>query len=123
MSDSVSNSSLSNADNLADIVGMSALVEPASISPFLIILLTLLASAVVIAVYYHWMHGFNGQLRHLKYQLNKQQLSPRNAAHKLASLLNNKVLSEVQNTTLKTLRFAPQAPSQQQLIEFINHVV
>jgi len=116
------NSINNNVDGLADIVTMDAIIQPASLSPLSIVISTIIITALLLWLYYHLMHGFKGQLRHLKYQLNHSLISPRSAVHKLATLCDNHPLKSAQSDTLKTLRFSPINPSIQQVIEFINHV-
>lgn len=120
------NSINSQTDNLVDIVGMNAIIEPTSVSPFIIMFSTILIMSLLLMLYYQFMHGFKGQLRHIQYQLNHAQISPREAAHKIAPLikenLNNHSISDAQLKALKTFRFASKTPSHQQIIEFINHV-
>jgi len=118
----VSNSINSHTDNLADIVGLQSIIEPSITSPFIIILLTIAITIAVAYFYYHMMHGFKGQLRHIKYQLKHNHLLPRDAAHKIARLSSNNSITVAHKNTLKTLRFAAQEPSKNQIIAFINHV-
>ena len=117
------NNTINNSDSLADIVGINAIIEPSiTSSPFMVIFLTIAISIGVSYFYYQFMHGFKGKLRHIKFQLKYDHLSPRDAAHKIATLTINKPLSVAHNDLLKQFRFASTMPSKQQMIEFIDHV-
>ena len=119
MNDSIN----SQTDNLADIVGMSAVPMNSSEPVLMIVLITLLASVLIVLLYYRFMHGFKGQLRHIAYQLKHRHLAPREAAHKIALLSKKQPLASTAKQQLKTLRFAEKPPTAQQIIEFIRHVV
>ncbi len=118
MNDSIN----SQVDNLADIVGMDAILQPQSISPMIIAIVAIIFAALLWLFYERFKRSTQGQLRRLKQQLQNAQLSPRDGAHKIAVLFKNHHFNVEQLNVLKQLRFAPTPPSLNQILDFIAHV-
>lgn len=117
------NSINSQTDHLADIADMSHFLEPTSISALTIVISSILITSIMLLLYYRLMHGFNGQLRHIKNQLKQNLITPREASHLLAKVLTQKDINQEQIKTLETLRFSTQKPTNQQIEAFISHVI
>ncbi len=117
------NSINSQSENLADIVSMTAATDSVFLSPFILILGAVLITAILLVINYRITHSDKGLLKRIQRQTKNKQITPREAAHKIAILRLKKAFNATQKDQLKTLRFGATEPSADQLIAFIHHVV
>lgn len=118
----MSTNQISDAEHLADIVGLNSIAVEQTLPIYWILIAVIFISIIVYVIYIRWTKSKHYQLKTLKTQIISDDISYRNAAHQLSQLTIIQSLSIEQENELKQLRFAPNEPSKQTILSFISRV-